>query len=64
MVDVSKGSESLRVCKEKLQCLADFGDEGPQEAVENSCDFGSHLITYGREESQECYQGVCMGNLG
>ena len=51
MVEVPKDSESLCVCKEKLRCLADFGDEGSQETVENSCDFGSDLITYSREES-------------
>jgi hypothetical protein len=29
--------------------------------VEDTCNFGSDLITYGRKETCECYQGVYMG---
>jgi hypothetical protein len=35
-----------------------------QETMENTCDFEGDLLTNGRKETNECYQGVHMGNVG
>lgn len=39
-------------------------EPGAARNTENTCNFASDLITYGRKETCEYYQGVYMENLG